>query len=344
MFLYKIILILLSQDRKKPISFENKANSLKFASTILNKKKQGDSSYYNSQTFNKNLYDNDLFSTKQQSFSPNYDPNNYLSYNENESKNPNFMKYNEYLSQNNPKFKTPNFEEKKLQKITTEKRDLEVYCEKLQNDLKKTEILESELEKSAFEKRNLSLLCEKLQKELALAKSNNLLDYKAEYEALKKNYSILEQKLEIYHEEQSKKDFLLQALESRNIGLQEEVKVLNESLADKENYLFELKTLKSGKFNKFYQNQINGENEMRLIQRIKEQNLEIERLNLKKRDWENLKESLRGKDIEIIKLKEGNFNYECLVKRLTKELEAKNGSIIILIKIYRFIRGDQEIT
>lgn len=56
-----------------------------------------------------------------------------------------------------------------IQKLTSAKKDLEIFCEKLQNDLKKFEALEKELQTLSVEKKNLEMACENLQTQLRIA-------------------------------------------------------------------------------------------------------------------------------------------------------------------------------
>ena len=70
----------------------------------------------------------------------------------------------------------------------------------------------------------------------------------------------------------------------------------------------------------------------RLLQRVNDQNQEINRLmetiremGIREKKWDEVKRAMRGQEIELSQLREENYNYENLVKRLRKELEEKNG-------------------
>ena len=69
-----------------------------------------------------------------------------------------------------------------------------------------------------------------------------------------------------------------------------------------------------------------------MLQRVNDQNQEINRLmetiremGIREKKWDEVKRAMRGQEIELSQLREENYNYENLVKRLRKELEEKNG-------------------
>lgn len=155
------------------------------------------------------------------------------------------------------------------------------------------------------------------------------------YENLNNEYELILKKQGFLQEDIEKKELLLESYENRISSLQIEVKNLNDSLAEKENYIFELKSSKpiSAKREKErIKTNENKENESRLIQRINEQNEEIQRLmttiremNIREKKWDEVQRMMRGKEMELSQLREENGNYEKLVKKLRREVEEKNG-------------------
>lgn len=160
--------------------------------------------------------------------------------------------------------------------------------------------------------------------------------YKTKYEKLlmemtelKKQFEFLERRNFVVEEERKKNELLLQSYESQNINLQKEVKNLNESLADKENYIFELKNSKQQMFKIDHERQTQ-ENEFRLNQKINEQNQEIERLMMTVREitkrekkWDDLQMTLREKDFQILRLNEEKANLHNIIENLQYELQEK---------------------
>lgn len=51
----------------------------------------------------------------------------------------------------------------------------------------------------------------------------------------------------------------------------------------------------------------------------------IREMGIREKKWDEVKRAMRGQEIELSQLREENYNYENLVKRLRKELEEKNG-------------------
>ena len=155
------------------------------------------------------------------------------------------------------------------------------------------------------------------------------------YDDLQRKYEISSQKMAIFHENDQKKELLLQSYEDKITILQKEVKNLNESLADKENYIFELKSQNSSKNykrEKFSDNRENRENEEKLLRRTQELNEEVERLGgvvremgIRENKWEELKRSGRAMESEIIRLREENMGLREAGEELKRELEEKNG-------------------
>ena len=51
----------------------------------------------------------------------------------------------------------------------------------------------------------------------------------------------------------------------------------------------------------------------------------IREMGIREKKWDEVKRAMRGQEIELSQLREENYNYENLVKRLRKELDEKNG-------------------
>lgn len=168
---------------------------------------------------------------------------------------------------------------------------------------------------------------------------------KFKFNDLAKNNEILKNELELslkkqgfIQEELDKKELLLQSFENKVAGLQCEVKNLNESLSEKENYIFELKSHKSGsgkRESRKLEKAENRENETRMAIRMKEQSEEIERLmttirevSIREKKWEETLRVLRNKEMEMARLVEENKNFENIVRNLRREISKKNGKII----------------
>lgn len=152
---------------------------------------------------------------------------------------------------------------------------------------------------------------------------------------MKKQFDFLERRNFVLEEDRKKNELLLQSYESQNINLQKEVKNLNESLADKENYIFELKNSKQQMFKIDHERQIQ-ENEYRLNQKINEQNQEIERLMLtireitkREKKWDDLQMTLREKDFQILRLNEEKANLHNIIENLQYELQEKTCNLLI---------------
>jgi len=178
-------------------------------------------------------------------------------------------------------------------------------------------------------------------------KIRNYDELQMNYNELQRKHDILSQKLMISHENDEKKELLLQSYEDKVLILQNEMKNMNESLADKENYIFELKTAlnspknyKREKIEKNRENRENQENQEKLIRRIQELNEEVERLGgmlremgIRENKWEELKRSGRALEIEILQLREENMG-------LRGELKEKNGflSFLSFLSAYLFCK------
>ena len=64
------------------------------------------------------------------------------------------------------------------------------------------------------------------------------------YDILKNNYELSQKKEGFLQEDIEKKELVLQSYENKISAFQAEIKNLNDSLAEKENYIFELKSIK----------------------------------------------------------------------------------------------------
>ena len=163
---------------------------------------------------------------------------------------------------------------------------------------------------------------------------------KSKYSDLLKNFTNLqkrneelENKLILIQDSLNKNELLINSYEDKITLLQKEVKTLNESMADKENYIFELKAQKQQPFAKNERDLLkNRDIEQRFLNRLHEQNQEIERLmniireiNSREDKFENMNKIIRTKEFEIAQMKEYTMNYEVLVQKLQQELAEKNG-------------------